>query len=266
VTTAETIEMLIVVKAYPAISLKYGEVECVAGIRTDTPKPEWVRLFPVPFRDLPWSQRFSKYQFVRLEVEPPSSDSRPESYRPNVETLKCGDVLDTKKKDKTWARRRAYVDPLEVQSMCEILRRREVDGTSLGVFRPAEILDLQIERDSATWDQGKQATADQMSLLVPGKKGLEKIPFRFRYHYRCADPSCQTHSQSIIDWELAQAVRGWRDRYPDEKELLAKIRQLWLERMWAEDRDARLFVGNQHQHPDGFLVLGVFWPPKAAPN
>ena len=256
-----TIEMLVAVKAYPAISAKYGEVECVAGVRTDTPTPSWVRLFPVPFRDLPWSRRFKKYQLIRLQVEPHSSDSRPESYRPNVETLQCGDVLDTKK---AWAERRAYVDPLEVESMCEIARRRELDGTSLGVFRPAEILDLEIERDSATWDQGKQSTADQMSLLFPGKKGLEKIPYRFRYRYRCADPRCRTHSQSIIDWELAEAARKWP--YPTEEELLAKIRQRWLERMWAADRDTRLFVGNQHQYPDGFLVLGVFWPPKPSAN
>ena len=122
--------MLVVVKAYPAISTKYGEVECVAGIRTDMPTPEWVRLFPVPFRDLPYTQRFQKYQLVRFQAEPHGSDTRPESLRPNVETFECGEVLETRK-DKTWSRRRAYVEPLELDSMCEIVRRRQTHGTSL---------------------------------------------------------------------------------------------------------------------------------------
>jgi hypothetical protein len=255
-----TIEMLVVVKAYPAISTKYGEVECVAGIRTDMPTPEWVRLFPVPFRDLPYTQRFQKYQLVRFQAEPHGSDTRPESLRPNVETFECGEVLETRK-DKTWSRRRAYAEPLELDSMCEIVRRRQTHGTSLGVFRPAEVLDLEIERDTDTWDQSKEPIANQMSLLVPGKRGLEKIPYKFRYRYRCSDPNCPTHSQSIIDWELSQSVRAWRWRYRREEVLLAKIRERWLDQMWRGKRDSRLFVGNFHQYPDSFMVLGVFWPP-----
>jgi hypothetical protein len=31
--------------------------------------------------------------------------------------------------------------------------------------------------------------------------------------------------------------------------------------MWRGKRDSRLFVGNAHQYPDSFMVLGVFWPP-----
>jgi hypothetical protein len=27
-------------------------------------------------------------------------------------------------------------------------------------------------------------------------------------------------------------------------------------------RDTAFFVGNQHQHPTAFMVLGVWWPPK----
>jgi hypothetical protein len=30
----------------------------------------------------------------------------------------------------------------------------------------------------------------------------------------------------------------------------------------AADRDTAFFIGNQHQHPGSFLVLGVWWPPR----
>jgi hypothetical protein len=37
---SEWISLLVTVKGYPAISKRYGEAVCVAGIRTDTPRPE----------------------------------------------------------------------------------------------------------------------------------------------------------------------------------------------------------------------------------
>jgi hypothetical protein len=79
----EQISLLVTVKAYPAISQKYGEVVCVAGIRTDTPAPTWARLFPVPYRDIPFGQRFKKYQHISLEAEHHSGDKHPETFRPN---------------------------------------------------------------------------------------------------------------------------------------------------------------------------------------
>src|SRR5437879_1598199 len=54
-----SISLVVTVKAYPAISQKHGEAVCVAGIRTDS-APRWVRLWPVYFRDLPFSERFQK--------------------------------------------------------------------------------------------------------------------------------------------------------------------------------------------------------------
>jgi hypothetical protein len=66
----------------------------------------------------------------------------------------------------------------------------------------------------------------------------------------------------VIDWELAESYRSWRERY-EQPVLLEKIRQRFLEEMCAETKDTVFFVGNMHQHPKSFLVLGVFWPPKS---
>jgi len=37
----------------------------------------------------------------------------------------------------------------------------------------------------------------------------------------------------------------------------------WQEDLW-QGKDSLIFVGNQHQRPQGFLVLGVFWPPATS--
>jgi hypothetical protein len=46
--------ILPVVKTYPNPSTKYGETVCVAGV--DLATREWVRVYPVTFRQLPDTQ------------------------------------------------------------------------------------------------------------------------------------------------------------------------------------------------------------------
>jgi hypothetical protein len=256
---AERIELMVTVKAYPNISQKYGEVVCVAGICTDRERPEWVRLFPVPFRDLELQDQFAKYQVISLEADLHSGDSRPESRRPNVDTLQLHQKITTSGK---WKKRRELVEPMLVESMCELRRRQEKDGVSLGVFKPADVEEFTWDQEEAEWSPEKKGIISQPSLLLPTKTGLEKIPYRFRYRYRCSDSKCNGHHQSIIDWELAALYRKAQWLYDTEEVRLEKIAQKWLDEMCGPKKDTHFFVGNQHQYPEGFLVLGVFWPPK----
>ena len=250
------ISLVVTVKAYPAISRKHGEAVCVAGIRTDTAGPRWVRLWPIEFRDLPFSQRFQKYQEITLSVEP-SNDTRPESFRPVPDTLVLGKTLGT---ERGWALRKPLIEPLVVESMCEVIQRQQQERTSLAVFRPGAIDDFLIEQNAPEWDPKQQAVIAQPSLFLPDKRELRKIPYRFKYRYRCPKASCPGHEQSIIDWELAQAFLGW-SQYP-EAERLNQIKAKWLGQLCGPDRDTHFFVGNQHQYPSSFVVLGVFYPPK----
>jgi hypothetical protein len=248
----EPIELLVTVKAYPAISLKYHEVVCVAGIRTDQPVNTWTRLYPIPFRDLAFPQRFKKYAFITLQAEHHGTDTRPESMRPNTDSLSVGKTLDT---SKGWKKRKAIVDPLNVESMCWIQAQQAVTGLSLGAFRPPSVDDLEITKEAAEWEPKQQATLNQVSMLNPQKQALEKIPYRFRYFYRFGDAGCKGHRQSIIDWEIHQAYREWRTAY-GEQQALVQIREKWLDKICGDDRDTTFFVGNMHQHPDQFMVLG----------
>jgi hypothetical protein len=251
----QTLRILVTVKAYPAIGKKHGEAICVAGI--DTERSRWIRLFPVPFRDMPFDQRFRKFDVIELQATK-AADPRPESYQPNVDTIEVVDHVPSTKPEE----RRRFVAPLMRSSMCEIRRDREEDGRSLGVFQPSCPPELLIVEDRSPWEPDKQMIVDQPSMLLPGKKGLEKIPFRFVYRYRCGgEPSCGGHEQSIVDWEIAEAFRRWRAQH-GEQQALELIRAKWTDQLWAQERDTALFTGNQFRNPDGFLILGVFWPPK----
>jgi hypothetical protein len=82
---------------------------------------------------------------VSLEASKHGSDQRPETYRPNVNSLEVGEVLDTKRR---WSKRREYVEPLLIESMCEALRRQQATGHSLAAFRPGEVLDLLVDQET----------------------------------------------------------------------------------------------------------------------
>lgn len=265
----ERIDFLPLVKAYPALSKTYGEVSCIAGVRmSGEGAPEWIRLYPVPFRALDSGQQFSKYQPITVEVERHSGDRRPETRRPNRDSIEIsGNAVSS---DNGWQRRKRFVAPLMADSMCEILRRQKEDGTSLGIFRPKRVLDIVIEPADVSAE--KQAIANawaaQPSLLdeiVPDEqkaqiKALQLMPWTFKYRYECSDPACKTHTQSIIDWEISGTYRHVKNR-PDWQE---RVKARWLGDLCAEDRDTAFIVGNMHQHPASFLVLGVWWPQRQA--
>lgn len=253
----QRIRVLITVKAYPQLSERYKETVCVAGVRMDSERPEHVRLFPVPYRDLDMDKQFEKYDIIEVEVTPHAGDRRPESLRPNLATLRRVGHLDT---EGNWKRRSAWITPLVAPSLCEIKRRQQIDGTSLGVFRPAQVTRFRLE-PAAQRPAGLEAMASQLNLFDPERKRLEALPHRFAYSFTCQDAQCRGHEMGLIDWEAGAAYLKWRDRYGVD-ELPQRMHRKWFEEICGPRNDPHFFVGNIHQHPKTFMLLGLFYPPK----
>ncbi|MDQ0663379.1 hypothetical protein QFZ35_001877 [Arthrobacter ulcerisalmonis] len=259
----QTIEMVITVKAYPAISNKYGESVCVAGVRTDTSKQELVRLFPVGFRDLPPADQFKKYQHVKLRVKRGTTDRRPETWHPDLGSLELGSVIDTAK---NWRERWNLVSELAGEySTCEIREHAAKVGQSarsLALIKPVDISGVTVTPNpDFTPSAAAAAEAAAMPDLFQNEKQvLRAAPYRLQYNYRCEFRACKGHSQSLIDWEVGVAGLKWRDGRAGtvEEQLTAKF----YDQMCSSTRDVHFFIGNQHQNPGSFMVIGVFWPPR----
>src|SRR5271169_4378194 len=104
----ENIDFVPLVKAYPALSKTYGEVSCIAGVQPTTDGPRWIRLYPVPFRALQEDQQFAKYQPMTVRAEPHSGDRRPETRRPDRDSIKIsGPVIPSAN---GWRARRRFVE------------------------------------------------------------------------------------------------------------------------------------------------------------
>lgn len=261
----ERARVMVTVKAQPALSQKHGEVVCVAGIRLDTERPEWIRLFPVPFRDLDKMVKFKKYQVIEVDIARPRSDTRPESFTPNMESATLGEVFDTGP-GRSWDRRWNVLSGLaDGATMCELNRgQREGKPTpSLAMVRPAEVLAVEVEdtQDFTAAQQAMAAMAAEADLFGEAREPLEAPPFTVRYRWRCLEEGCAGHKQMCVDWEVGGAARAWlRDH--DHETVRRFLREKWLNQLCGEGRDTFFFVGNQHQYPQSYLILGVFWPPR----
>jgi len=256
----ETKRILVTVKAYPNLSRKYGETVCVAGI--DLHSMQWVRLYPIPFRDLDNDRKFKKYRIIEVKAIKASNDHRPESYKVDRDTIKVVGSIDTRPNKVDWAERKKIVLPTVSKSMCEILRLSEKEDKSLGVFKPR---DVRFFWEKVSVEDQKEINSyyAQKDFLEKQKNPLEKIPYVFRYSFFCAnEKDCQGHTYPIIDWEIAQSFRSWRAQYKTTEKLLEMIEKKWIGLLCAPDRDTYFYVGNQLRFRDNFMILGVLYPPK----
>jgi hypothetical protein len=246
---------LIVVRTYPVPAKKGVEVSCTAAI---TDKGEWLRLFPVPYRRLNASQKFSKYQWIEVGVTR-ATDPRPESHKISQQTIKIkSDVLPT---TNAWQARKNVIFPLKAESMCALRRQRDEHGSpTLGIFQPAVIEKLIIRQTAADWTQAEREIMKQGDLFESeSAEELEKIPYDFSYRFRCSEPTCNTHTMKCTDWEMGQSWRKWRTEYGEDWE--KAFRQKYEIEM--RDRfDTHFYVGTINQHPKEWIVVGLFYPPR----
>ncbi len=254
--------MLITVKTYPIPSSKYDELVCTAGVREDG---SFVRLYPVNFRELPFSQQYRKYQWIEVMAEKHSRDTRKESYRPDCSTLlNLGEPIPTKNGD--WSDRAHYVLQRRSQSMEDLAEQLENNRTSLGIFKPSQVKDLVVRPDDPNWKPGFQKALMQSRLWDDRKATREpprKVPFNFFYRFACSDPRCNgNHRMSIHDWEVGALYWRLIDEGASSQEAAAGVKTKFLDELCGADKDTHFFVGTVHGHPRSWVIIGVWWPKR----
>jgi len=246
-------EILIIVKVYPVPSKKYGETVCTAGI---TKSGAWIRLYPIPYRNLPPDKKFAKFQWIRARVAPASEKlQRPESHKIDPDSI---ELLHTIPAQAGWSERERYFLPLTSPSLELIMQEQEKYKTSLGAFRPKEVKNFVIEKITDCWTPKQLGTLAQTSLLHTNKTTLEKIPYKFRYQFTCDNPHCTSHDMVILDWEAVESYRNFKRIYKDERTTLQKLKEKWLDYFFRE-RESYFVVGTDSEFGK-FMILTVVSP------
>lgn len=162
--------------------------------------------------------------------------------------------------DHGWASRSALISPLMgATTTCELLAGALADGgsaPSLGLIKPRDIrFAVEVNPHYRPLDRAPL----QVDLFGHEKDLLEESPVVAKFAYKCASRQCRGHQQTLIDWESGQLARRNRSKGPDE--MVRLHRQRFLDQMCGDARDTYFYVGNMHQHPRDFLVLGLWSPP-----
>lgn len=138
---SETARVLITVKASPQTSAKYGDTVCVAGIRVDGRRTDWIRLYPLPFRWMGVEQQFKKFDLIDVEVRRETKDTRPESYRPDIDTIRVVSHLEG------WKDRQPIMSNVARTSTCALNAEASDhhDAPSLGMVTVGSLERVKVE-------------------------------------------------------------------------------------------------------------------------
>lgn len=261
IETERNLRILITVKTYPIPSDSYDELVCTAGVTEDG---DLIRLYPVNFRELPYTRKYKKYQWIDVRVTKHGPrDRRKESYRPvdgSIKTL--GEPLGTKD---NWSERAKFVLKKHARSIEDLLECQDVDQTSLGIFKPKNVIDLVIKpEDDPEWKPAFLAALKQNRLWETRKVSrtpLRKVPFKFYYRFRCDDPRCKgNHRMSIHDWEVGALFWRCVDRGDSPQVAANNVKERFLNEICGPDKETYFYVGTVHGHPRSWIVLGTFYP------
>jgi len=249
-------KVLMIVKTYPQPSRTYQETVCTAGI---TDKGDWIRLYPIKFRDLQNEQQFKKYTWIEVETIRPRNDKRPESFKVNDESIRIIRHVPPKEGLKE---RMDLILPHVKGSLEDIIDDQSNLGTSLGIFKPAQVTDLIITETDRDWTNEQKALLSQMSIfeLNNPKKILEKVPWKFQFKFRCNDSRCNGHLMTITDWEIYQTYRNFHRLYKNEDKALEQLKNKWLGLFNTPEKDTYFIVGTVHRYKK-FIIIGYFTCP-----
>jgi hypothetical protein len=261
--------VLITVKAYPLPSRTYTELVCTAGI---TAEGEWIRIYPVPFRFLADKGKYSKYQWVDLNLKKASKDFRPESYSLVDTSLEDMDIIETVDTSKKWSKRKKLVleeGPKVYTSMTELIEdSKDPKNISLATFKPAKITGFEFEEER-DWSEGLQKNLQQHDLFDErGGKGdqdiVQKLPFKF--YYKLVDENGKPSRMMIEDWEIGALYWNCLKRADGNEDIaLQKVREKYFD-TFTQKNDIHLFLGTTLQYHrrrmnNPFVIIGVFYPP-----
>ncbi len=257
--------VLITVKTYPTLSQKYDELVCTAGLREDG---TWVRIYPVPFRQLSYAEQYKKYQWLEVDLEKNKSDFRPESFKPRDIDLPLTLLESVPADGDAWHERRKIVLQNVYYSLATLIAECKDSnvGTSLCVFKPTKIIDFVWEAEEQEWPKEKLEKMKQLKLFEPEREGqfqiVKKLPYKFSYIFE--DQDGKRSKLMIEDWETCQLYWNCLQRHQNDAEKACQdVRKKYFDD-FALTKDLHFFLGTTlrfHQvAPNPFIIIGTFHP------
>lgn len=266
-------KVLISVKTYPNPSVKYDELVCNAGFLESG---EWIRIYPVKFRALPYAQQYEKYSWIELDLLRNHKDFRPESYQPRLgidEEIKISGSIGTGK-NRDWVARKQYALKEVFSSMTDLiaLSKKKSVWKSLATVKPKEFVKFEFKPDAREWSPQVVEGLKQYSLFDQRKdktsrelEVVRKLPYKYYYHFLTEGDS-KPRRLMIEDWEIGALYWNCLAQTEGDEAAANELVRKKYEQEFFE-KDLYLFLGttkaNHIRSPNPFVIIGVFYPPRS---
>ena len=253
-------KVLITVKTYPTISVKYDELVCTTGFREDG---TWVRIYPVPFRNRAYKEQYKKYDWIELDLVKNTSDFRPESFRPKSFESEINVVghIDTKI---NWQERKKICLGKIYYNLPDLIAEAKDKNicTSLAVFKPTEIIDFYSEPVEREWSLKQKALLAQQNLFETKIEVVKKLPYKFKFRFK--DNNGKVSNMMIEDWETGQLFWNCLARHEgNEQKAIEDVRKKYFDD-FALTKDLHFYLGttqkNHYVSHNPFMIIGTFHP------
>lgn len=231
---------MILIKALPQPSKRYGETVCCAGVTADQ---QWKRLFPVRFRHLSGTRSFQRWDWVKYAYRLPHNDLRHESCHVFEDSVAVEGALPARE-------RSVLLEPLIVGSAVEAGAR----GQSLALIRPKQTRFQTRAKTAHKIDEEREAyrrAAAQTSILDKQLAELDPSPVEFRFRF---EDSSGKHDYQNGDWETHAMFWAWRAKY-GEAAALRRMDEVFNDEY--PKRGMVFAIGNQAKRPQTWQLLGV---------
>lgn len=235
-----TSRVVVLVKALPQPSKRYGETVCCAGV---TEQREWKRLFPVRFRHLEGRHSFGRWDVITFRYRRPTHDSRSESCHVFEDTIARNGSLPPRE-------RARLLDPLVVPSISSAAAQ----GRSLALIRPKNTcFRLKPKKPGHIADEraAYKRAAKQTAFFDKQLAEIEPSPFEFIFDFEDGDGH---HSFRSGDWETHTMFWKWRMSH-GEAGALSRMSAVYNDHY--PGRGMAFVVGNQAKRPHVWQLLGV---------
>lgn len=241
-------EATILVKALPQVGERHGETVCVAAV---DPYRNWLRLYPIAFRQLEDRQKFTRWDRIQFKWRLPEvqRDNRVESRNVDQQSIKVVGSLRS-------GARAAFLAPMVVQST----KKERSEGRSLALIQPEDPQFFTRRRTAEAMQKRQDEYAKLLKSpdlfaakeLIP----LKPAPYEFGYRYRDDDGM---HECLCHDWEIEQTYTNWSRKY-GEADALDKLQKQFGERFPGEGM--MFAMGTHSRYPDVWMIIGII---KLAP-
>ena len=232
--------VIILVKALPQPSKRYGETVCCAGV---TAEGSWKRLYPIRFRHLQGKQSFARWDWVKFQYHQPTRDRRHESCHVHEESIVVDGIFPERERTHFFNR---IITGSAVDAMS--------NGNSLALIRPRNTRFSWRRKSKSDILEEKEtykAAAQQDSFFDRRLAELEPSPYEFRFSF---EDDAGPHNYQDGDWETHAMFFNGRRRMGEERTLS------WMNKTYNEVYPAAgmaFAIGNVAIRPKTWQLLGV---------